>query len=225
VSSQLSFSSGTATVVYSGLGVISGQYSVVYDNYSDDGRDFVNGTSTVTNPMILTGPIKIDTDLTMTGANTGYSRIHLVLSGSSSIPVTATGTAVTSYDGTTVSGPPHVPAPCPNALPRAPHLKLTARLAPHRHRHRRVIVVHVTAAVAGAGANEAGVDTQPVWDATITVDRRTARTDRDGTATLAVPPNPGGRSRISARAGDTLVAAGARIRLPRVGVRRRPARR
>ncbi len=216
-------SSGTATVVYSGLGVISGEYSVVYNDYSDDGRDFVSGTSTVTNPMILTGPIRIDTNLTMTGADTGYSHIHLTLSGSSSTPVTATGTAVTSYDGTTISGPPHVPAPCPAALPRAPHLKLTAHLA--RHRRRREIVVHVSAAVAGAGANEAGVDTQSVWDATITVNRRTTHTNRSGVTILPVPPNRGGRFLITARAGDTLVAARTRIRLPRVGVRRGPGRR
>ena len=46
----------------------------------------------------------INTNVTMTGADTGYSRINLTMSGSDSTPVTATGTAVTSYDGTTVSG-------------------------------------------------------------------------------------------------------------------------
>jgi hypothetical protein len=205
--------SGTATVLYSGLGVISGQYSASYDNYSDNGRDFVNGTESVTNPAILTGPIRIDTNLTMTGADHGYSRVHLTLSGSSSVPVTATGTAVTSYDGTTISGPPHVPAPCPNALPRAPHLRLRAHLA-RRHR-RRVILIGVTASVAGAGANEGSVDTQPVRDAAVTVDRRTGHTNGAGRLTLPVPPNRGGRSRITARAGDTLVAASVRLRLPR----------
>jgi hypothetical protein len=208
-------SSGTATVVYSGLGVISGDDSVVFDNYSDNGRDFVNGTSMITNPDILTGPIHIATDLTMTGSDTGYSHIDLTLSGTDTTPVTATGTAVTSYDGTTISGPPHTPAPCPRALPRAPRMKLTARLERRARKH--VIRAHVTAAVAGAGANEGGVDIRPVVDARITVDRASGHTDRNGDAVLAIPANPGGPATVAVHAGDTLAPASTRIDLPAAG--------
>jgi len=206
--------SGTATVTYAGTGVVSGQYSAIYDNYSDNGRDFVNGTSSITNASVLTGPITIETNLTMTGADTGYSHIDLTLSGDETNPVTAIGTAVTSYDGTTIAGPPHTPAPCPNALPRPPQLQLAASVV-HRH-GRPMVLAKVTASIHGAGANEAGTDTRPVLDATVTMDRASAHTDASGTALIAVPTHAGGRIPVTASAGDTFLAASTSIKLPRV---------
>jgi hypothetical protein len=206
--------SGTATVTYAGTGVVSGQYSVIYDNYSDTGRDFINGTSSITNPSILTGPITIQTNLTMTGADTGYSHINLTLSGTDTNPVTATGSAVTSYDGTTVTGPPHTPAPCPSALPRPPQLQLAASVL-HR-RARPMVLAQVTASIPGAGASEASVDTRPVLHATVTLDGVSAHTNASGNALIAVPTQPGGRIPITAAAGDTFLAASTPITLPPV---------
>jgi hypothetical protein len=202
---------GTATVTYSGEGVISGVDSATYRGYSDNGRDFVNGTTMITNGSIPTGPIKINTNLTMTGADKGYSHINLTLSGSNSPPVTATGTAVTSYDGTTISGPPQAPKPCPQALPRKPLLRLRTRIV-RRSGGRRSVFVVVAASIAGAGANEAGADTRPVRFATVRVGRRRVRTDRHGRATIKLPAGrPLARLAVVVSAGDTF--APARVRL------------
>jgi WD40 repeat protein len=212
--------SGTVLVTYDGLGILSGEDSAIYDDYSDNGRDFINGTSTVSYPNILTGPITIHTDLTMTGADTGYSHIDLTLTGTDTSPVTATGTAVTNYDGTTVSGPPHTPAPCPRALPRPPQLRLATRLT--RRRGHEVILAHVTASIAGAGANEAGTDARPLLDATVAVEGVRARTNEAGNATLAIPAPRRSRATITARAGDTFLPVSSTIAVrPRRGRRER----
>jgi hypothetical protein len=197
--------SGTATVTYTGEGVASGHYSVTYSDYSDNGRDFVNGSSSITSASIPSGPTMIDTNVAMTGADSGYSHISLTMSGSDSDPVTATGTAVTSYDGTTVSGPPHTPQPCPQSLPRPPLLKLRARIA-GSHR-RRLLLITVKASIAGAGANEAGFDTRPVYDATVRLGHARATTNRAGIATLRIPRHPKQRLTITATAGDTFTRA------------------
>jgi hypothetical protein len=202
---------GTATVTYAGGGVASGDYNVIYRNYSDNGRDFVNGTNSVTSVSIPTGPTTIHTNLTMTGAHHGYSHIDLTFSGSDRIPVTVSGTAVTSYDGTTVSGPPHTPQPCPQSLPRAPKLKLHARVV--RKHGRRLLLVTVTASIAGAGANEAAFDTRPVYDATVRLDRRRATTNNAGIATLRIPRRRRRTLRITASAGDTFAATSGTLRL------------
>jgi hypothetical protein len=196
--------SGTATVTYlNPAGVVSGVDSVTYDNYSDNGRDFVNGISTITNPTILTGPIILSTDLRMTGADTGYVHVDLRFSGIERPPVTVTGSAVSNYDGTTVSGPPHVPAACPRALPKSPPLAISAVVA--RRGKTRVVHAYVTASVAGAGPNEAGVDRRPVLDATVTVDGITAHTNASGDAVLRVPADAHGSFRLRVSAGDALM--------------------
>ncbi len=205
--------SGTATVTYAGAGVASGHYGATYVNYSDNGRDFINGSSSITSASIPTGPTTIDTNLTMTGSDTGYSHINLTLNGSDSNPVTATGTAVTNYDGTTISGPPHTPQPCPQSLPRPPLLKLHARIV--RRHHHRLVLVTVTASVSGAGANEAGIDMRPVLDATITLGHTRTTTNRSGIATLPIPHRPGRQVTITATAGDTFTPAKVRLQLRR----------
>jgi hypothetical protein len=198
--------SGTATVSYSNPGgVVTGVDSVTYDNYSDNGTDFVTGTSTVDNVNILTGPITYTSHLVMTGADTGHNDIDVTFSGIEKLPEKITGTAVSEYDGTTITGPPHVPEPCPQSLPRAPLTKLTARLV-RRHGYREV-VAHVTASIHGSGLNEAGTDTRPVIDALITIRGRTTHTNRHGNATLRLPNRLKGRVKVSESAGDTLVGA------------------
>lgn len=62
--------SGTATLHYSGI-FAWGSYSVTYENYSDDGKTFIDGTEKVkiTNPM---GNSVWSADLTSSGERTGY---------------------------------------------------------------------------------------------------------------------------------------------------------
>jgi hypothetical protein len=197
-------SGGTATIDYDNAkGLFAGSDDVVYRDYSDDGRDVVNGTYSMRDAGLLTGPVTVDTDLTMTGADTGSVHDHLVFSGLSHLPnVTVTGTASASYDGVTLSGIPAAPQACPDALPRPPRLHLAAHEdGSGRSAH---VTVHVTASVDGAGSNEAGVDTRPVTDADVSMGAVTARTDATGTATLPVATHHSGPLTIGVTAGDTL---------------------
>jgi hypothetical protein len=203
-------SGGTATVDYrDAKGLFAGSDSVTYRDYTDDGRDFVNGTYRIADPNLLAGPVTVDADLTMTGSDTGSLHQHLVFSGLSATPaVTATGSSTATYDGTTLSGIPAAPQACPDALPRPPHLHLSAALSGRDHRH---VLVRVTATVSGAGADEAERDTRAVTDATVTIGRVTARTDSSGTVSMVVPPGAVGPVTIRADAGDTLVPAEIRV--------------
>lgn len=75
-------SSGTASVNYDNTGgLLSGADGVVYNRYSDNGRDFVSGSYTIMNTSILNGPVNVDADLRMTGAHPGYVHVHLAFSG------------------------------------------------------------------------------------------------------------------------------------------------
>jgi hypothetical protein len=208
--------SGTATVTYANpLGVLQGVDSVTYHDYSDNGRDVVNGTNRVSYPAsILTGPVDLNSHLTLSGHDHGSSNVDLTFSGTQSVPVTVTGTASTSYDGTTVTGPPRSPAPCPNDLPRKPHLALHAtRMSRHGH---RVLRVHVTARVAGDGRNEAVIEVRPVVDAVVAIAGVRARTSRRGVAYLRVRRSwRGHRLRLTATAGDTLRRGRGVVRVPR----------
>lgn len=201
---------GTVTVNYdNSSGLLAGSDSETYSHYSDNGRDFVNGTYTITNSNLLTGSVRIDGDLTMTGADTGYIRVHAAFSGVDVVPASVTGTATDNYDGTTRSGIPHVPRACPRALPRPPRMHVTGRFSDRLGR--RKIVVHVTASVADAGPNEAGVDTRPVIDATVRIGRVHARTSATGIATLPVGRDADAKVTIHATAGDALEPATTRL--------------
>lgn len=185
-------SSGTASVNYDNTGgLLSGADSVIYDRYSDNGRDFVSGTYTIMNTSILNGPVKVDADLRMTGADRGYVHIHLTFSGICMSPVTVSGTASSRYDGTTITGIPHAPQACPSALPRPPHLSVTAQLS--RSGATRTLLSRVTATIRGAGANERGQDKRPVEAAVIRLGGTFARTDARGRAVLIVPARSIGR--------------------------------
>jgi hypothetical protein len=207
-------SSGTAAVNYDNTGgLLSGADSVTYDRYSDNGRDFVSGTFTITNTSILNGPIDVDANLRMTGADSGYIRVQLKFSGIGTLPVTVSGTASSNYDGTTITGIPPAPRSCPGALPRPPHMRVAARLSGSGAR--RALEVHVTATIRGAGANERRLDTRPVTDAIIRLGGVTARTDAAGRARIIVPPLARGRAKLTATAGDTLAPAATFVNLGR----------
>jgi hypothetical protein len=195
---------GTATIDYDNVkGLFGGADRVTYSHYSDDGRHFVDGTNVLTDPNLMAGPVTIDTDLTMTGADTGNEHVHAVFSGlANARDVTVTGTAASTYDGTSLHGIPQAPGPCPDALPRPPQLHVQAHL--DRHGARRDVLVQVSATVADAGPNEGRLDTRPVTDAVVTLGDDTVRTSADGRAVLSVPAGSAGLVDISAAAGDTL---------------------
>jgi hypothetical protein len=200
---------GTVTIQYGGSpGGVAGRWSETYANYSDDGRDFVNGTVTITSSNAATGPGSYTSDLTMTGAHTGSDKADLTMSSNG-----ITGHAESTYNGHTVTGPPPIatgPAAqggpkssCPNMLPKEPSLHVTAISLGHgRYR------LKVTVRIAGAGANEAAVDVEPVYHAKVRIGRRTIYTNHDGAATVKIERS----RRVTISAGDTLKPALANLR-------------
>lgn len=181
---------GTVTVDY-GLGssVLSGAWSETYSNYSDNGEDFVNGTVTINETAPSAGTYT--SNLTMTGAHTGSD--HAAIN-------TATGVVhgQSTYDGHTVSGPSAEQAAkgaCPSIQPKEPNLHVTATRA-----RQWVYRIKVTSSIAGAGTNEAGVETSPVYHATVALGSVTTYTNRAGVATVKVRDS----RRLTVTAGDTL---------------------
>jgi hypothetical protein len=192
--------SGTATILHlAPLGIAASYDRVVYRGYSDDGLSFTSGTVSVANQNIETGPVTVDADLTITGAHHGWKKAHISYHvGPEGWTVSGSGTA--TMDGTTVTGPPQVPEPCPESLPRKQPLELTAE------RSGGVIRVHVQSTIHGAGPAENLDDTRPVRAATVSLDGAQALTDSTGDATLAVPAAAGPWT-VSVTAGDTMVPA------------------
>lgn len=187
---------GTVTVQYGGMpGILSGQWSETYAGYSENGRDFVNGTVSIE----ATGPEvgSYSANLTMTGAHTGTTQVQMDQGGAVQ--------GKSTYDGHTVSGPSTEQAgkgACPGIQPNKPALRVTARRLAGGRGYR----IRVTASVADMGPNEGAVDTQPVYHALVRVGRTRAYTDRRGIALLRVR---GGRVMVGA--GDTLAPASHRL--------------
>jgi hypothetical protein len=186
---------GKVTVHYSGS-AFSGDWSETYANYSDNGRDFVNGTVTIAGSA-ASGTYS--SHLTMTGANTGSDSADINFAHG------AKGHATSTYDGHTITGPmPQQvnattaggPATaCPSALPKKPRLRVTAT----RLRH-GAYKLKVTVSIAGMGANETVVDTEPVYHAAIQLGRTRTYTNNAGIAIVKVSS----RQHLSITAGDTL---------------------
>ena len=127
----------------------------------------------------------------MTGAHTGSD--HVTFNS-------ATGVVhgQSTYDGHTVSGPSAEQAAkgaCPRIQPKEPRLHVTATRS-----HKGVYRIKVTSSIAGAGTNEAGVETSPVYHATVTLGSVTTYTSRAGVATVKVRHN----CKLTVTAGDTL---------------------
>ena len=180
---------GTVTVHYGlGAGVISGQWTETYANYSDDGKDFVDGTVSIAETGAGEGTYT--SNLTMTGANTGITHVEFDSAGA----VHGTST----YDGHTVSGPSPEQAAkgaCPNIQPKEPSLRLTLKRLGHG-----TYRIKVTASVASMGANEAAVDTQPVYHATVSLGTVKTYTSRAGIAIIKARHS----RKLTVSAGDTL---------------------
>lgn len=202
---------GAVTVHYDG-NVLAGDWSEVYSNYSDNGRDFVNGTVTIDGTA---AGGTYSSHLTMAGANAGNDDIDIIFNHG------AKGHATSTYDGHTITGPmPQQvddttaggPATaCPSALPKEPALHAIAT----RQRN-GAYKLKVTVSIAGMGANETYIDTQPVYHATITMGRTKTHTNAEGVAVLT-SRRP---RRVTITAGHTLEPTS--IYLPRPALNRKP---
>jgi hypothetical protein len=204
-------SSGTADITIGG-NIAGGTFSVVYHNYSDDGRYFLNGTQAVNGSVTAT--VTISDDLTATdaaGRQAGGLQANLQYSQIVPAPpagepgVTMSGSVSSSWLGQHASGLPAVGA-CPGTMPQPSQLALTAsaRTAPGQS----VITSQVTADIHG--------DKRPVQGATVRIGSSSATTGPDGTATITIPassPDPGQQT-VTATAGNTFLPAQTTVTLP-----------
>ena len=191
---------GSVTVTYDGDGpgvFPDGQWSETYENYSDDGKSFVNGTVTING--LQSG--SVSSHLTMTGKHTGAQDAELTFER-----LSPGGHAESTLDGGTISGPQADQldgGPCPSMLPKKPALHVKSS-----RKNDRSVKVKVTASIGDMGPNEAAVDTRPVRDAKVELGKAKAHTNNKGVAILEAGDN--GKLRVSA--GDTLKAASVRLR-------------
>jgi hypothetical protein len=182
---------GKVTVSYAG-NVLAGAWSETYDHYSDDGESFVSGKVSIAS-AIESG--SYHSHLSVSGAHTGNTDVDMTFAGS------VQGQGTSTYDGHTVSGPSAEQAAdsaCPDLRPKLPQLQVT----PTRLRD-GVYKVRVTASISDAGANEADIDTQPVYHATLQLGDTTIYTDRNGDAIVKVDSD----RELQVSAGDTLAPA------------------
>ncbi|HWA65147.1 MAG TPA: hypothetical protein VG899_02100 [Mycobacteriales bacterium] len=193
---------GTATVT-SVATVLSSVASLTYRHYSDDGKSFVSGTETVSNPFYVGAPVHWTMHVTLSGAQTGSEDVDLDIDGTKTH-----GSATTVVDGATLHGPPRLGA-CPRRMPHATPLRVRVRRVVTRQGRR--LVVAVTASIPGAGRTERLVDTRPVEGALVEAAGVRARTGRRGVARLPLAVRNPGVVRVSA--GATFSAR--TIRLPR----------
>lgn len=191
---------GSVTVTYDGEPgpglFLGGEWSETYNDYSDNGRDFVNGTATIHGLTEGT----YSAHLTMTGKHTGSQDAELTFAH-----LQPGGHAESTLDGDSVSGPQPDQVDggaCPSMLPKKPALRIKPR-----RRADGAYKVKVTASVRDMGPAEGDVDTRPVRDATVAVGGKRAYTNRKGVAVIAGRRN----SKVKATAGDTLARAKTRL--------------
>jgi len=188
---------GTVTVTYPGS-ALAGTWSETYANYSDNGTAFVNGTVTITGSY---AGGTYSSHLRMTGSHTGSDNADVILSAGH-----PGGHATSTYDGNTVSGPSaaqRAGGACPGMQPKEPALHVTVTSLGNG-----AYKVKVTASVAGVGANEAAVDTEPVYRATIKLGRTKVYTNNQGVAVVTVRSD----HKLTVSAGDTLKPTSAYLR-------------
>jgi len=184
---------GTATLTYQGS-LAGGSMSVTFDDYTTDGRTFVNGTMEVANPSEETSPWTLTDDVTVTGAHTGRLVADLAINNNASPLPQMSGTFSATYDGRTA---PPLPAlgPCYSRLPRPTPLTVRAL------RRGAAVQLRVSADMDG--------DIRPVLRALVRSGATTASTDAAGRATLTLPA---GRRTILVTAGSTFLARRVSVR-------------
>lgn len=187
---------GSATVSMEGT-AFGGSWSVTYDNYSDDGKSFLDGTESTTQASILSG-ITWTAELTLTGKHSGHLSANLqIIKGEAGAGAQVSGTVSQSLDDRTVSEFPS--ATCePLARPR-----LRVKAARQKAGRVRVLVT---------GKVTADPVWRPVRYATVRLGAERVRTDRKG---IAVLKGKRGRMITASAAGFT----GAKARAPRPGRR------
>jgi hypothetical protein len=182
--------SGTATLDFAGT-FIAGEWSVVYDEYSDDGASFVSGTETVsaTNALL---DVTWSADLAVRGVHTGHLLGTLTVSG----PGSFTGTIDSEVDGVRFD---HVPtqATCPGV--HQPALAITGVERAPRPGGGSQVLVRVTAALPEDPIARA------VRHATVEIGGASALTDHYGWAIVHVPD--GAPPEIQVRAGGFVPAS------------------
>lgn len=182
--------SGRAIVTYSGNFAV-GYASVTYEDYSDDGLSFVNGTEEVDTPLNLTNSTW-SADLTISGAKSGYLVGELNVSG----PGRFSGWVESEVDGRYFD---HVPvqADCPGVFQPALGIEsITTRSLPGDQKE---IWVQVRSQV------PEDPHRRPVQMATVTVNGVSTTTDVRGWARLVVPS--GGAAVVEVSAGGFAPAA------------------
>jgi len=184
--------SGTATLDFSGS-FITGLWSVVYDDYSDDGLSFVSGTETVNAANALLD-VTWSADLTVSGAHVGLLQGALAISG----PGSFTGTIESEVDGVRFD---HVPvqADCPGV--RQPPLAVESALRAPKPGGGWWVLARVTAQV------PEDPTPRPVRHATVESAGASALTDSYGWAVLDVPGGAPAPVVVDARAGGFLPAS------------------
>lgn len=178
---------GTATLAYAGS-LAGGSMSVTFANYTTDGRAFVNGTMSVSNPNETADPWTLTNDVTVTGAHTGRLLAHLTINNNAHPLPQMSGTYSATYDGRTAPALPKL-GPCYGKLPRSTALRVKASRRGHTVR------VRVSAEIAG--------EVRPVLRAVVRSGRRSTTTNAAGRATVGVGR---GRATIIVSAGDTFRA-------------------
>ncbi|MCB0876968.1 MAG: hypothetical protein KDB46_12315 [Solirubrobacterales bacterium] len=157
--------SGTATVTIAGS-FFAGTESVTYEDYSDDGRTFLDGTESVDEPSIL-GSLQWNADLRVSGAHRGVlkSDLEFVTGG------LATGTILSRLDGRERTS-----LPPPRCRPlRVPRLRVS-RAGRHGERMR----IRVRSRITGDRR------LRPVIGAAVTAGGHSATTNDHGVAKLPV---------------------------------------
>ncbi|MES2720964.1 MAG: hypothetical protein V4624_08755 [Pseudomonadota bacterium] len=187
---------GTALITYVG-NVAAGNFTVLYDRFTDDGENFLDGFSMVTGSVARAG-LLYNVDLTSSDAEekqTGFLKANLIFANKLPAPATGeppstkSGTISASYKGQTADSLPDVAA-CPESFPRPSALNVSSR------RQGSTLRVRVTADIFG--------DIRPVTKAVITVGSKTQKTDANGEVLLT---GIASGSSITATAGDTFLPA------------------
>lgn len=187
---------GTALITYAG-NVAAGNFTVLYNRFTDDGENFLDGTS-MTSGSPARGGLLYNADLTSSDVDkkqTGFLKANLIFSNkiptpdTGEPPSTKSGTISASYKGQTATDLPEVAA-CPDSFPKPAELKITTS------RQGAVLKVRVTADILG--------DVRPVTKAVIKAGSKSQKTDGNG-ETLLTGISSG--SSITASAGDTFLPA------------------
>ena len=186
---------GTALITYGG-NVAAGNFTVAYNRFTDDGENFLDGTSAITGSPVAAA-LTYNANLTSSDVKqvqTGFLKANITFMTTEPAPATGeppstkSGTISSSYKGQTATSLPDVAA-CPDSFPKPSTLVLTTM------RQGAALMTHVTADVYG--------DVRPVSKAAVTVNGQTIKTDKKGDATFNDVPSG---VAINVVAGDTFLA-------------------